>query len=88
VQALRRACEAPRHELFRRLNTAPGGTRAIVALRTDLLAELAAHPELRAVDTDLHDLLTGWFNPGFLTLTRRRPALCTAEGFARPPGSW
>ena len=24
VQALRRACEAPRHELFRRLNTAPG----------------------------------------------------------------
>ncbi|MFZ1429048.1 MAG: malonyl-CoA decarboxylase [Geminicoccaceae bacterium] len=70
VQALRRACEAPRHELFRRLNTAPGGTRAIVALRTDLLAELAAHPELRAVDADLHDLLTGWFNPGFLTLTR------------------
>ena len=70
VQALRRACEAPRHELFRRLNTAPGGTRAIVALRTDLLAELAAHPSLRAVDADLHDLLTGWFNPGFLTLTR------------------
>ena len=70
VQALRRACETPRQELFRRINTAPGGTRAIVELRTRLLAELPAHPELAPVDVDLHELLTGWFNPGFLTLAR------------------
>ena len=70
VQTLRRACETPRDELFRRLNTAPGGTRAIVELRTRLLAELPAHPELAPVDVDLHELLTGWFNPGFLTLAR------------------
>src|SRR4051812_46605007 len=70
VQSLRRACEAPRHELFRRLNTAPGGTQAIVELRKQLLYELPAHPELAPVDADLHDLLTGWFNPGFLTFTR------------------
>ena len=70
VQAMRRACEPPRHELFRRLNTAPGGTRAIVELRTRLLAELPAHPELTPVDADLHELLTGWFNPGFLTFAK------------------
>jgi malonyl-CoA decarboxylase len=70
VHALRRACEAPRHELFRRMNMAPGGTRAIVDLRTQLLAELPAHSELAPVDADLHDLLGGWFNPGFLTFTR------------------
>jgi malonyl-CoA decarboxylase len=70
VQALRRACEAPRHELFRRMNIAPGGTRAIVDLRRQLLGHLPSRPELGAVDADLHDLLTGWFNPGFLTFTR------------------
>jgi len=69
VQALRRACEARRHELFRRMNMAPGGTRAIVDLRTQLLGALPAHPELAPVDADLHDLLGGWFNPGFLTFT-------------------
>lgn len=70
VQALRRACETPRHELFERLNIAPGGTRAIVTLRAELLQHLPEHPELRAVDADLRDLLASWFNPGFLTLTR------------------
>jgi malonyl-CoA decarboxylase len=70
VQALRRACETPRHELFRRMNAAPGATRAIVALRTQLLRYLPDHPEFAPVDADLHDLLTGWFNPGFLTFTR------------------
>jgi malonyl-CoA decarboxylase len=70
VQGLRRACETPRHELFRRMNTAPGGTRAIVELRRQLLGYLPDHPELTPLDADLHDLLTGWFNPGFLTLAR------------------
>lgn len=67
---LRRASEAPRLELFRRMNTAPGGTRAIVELRAELLRLLPGHPELAAVDGDLHDLLAAWFNPGFLTLAR------------------
>jgi malonyl-CoA decarboxylase len=70
AHGLRRACESRRHELFRRMNIAPGGTRAIVDLRTNLLAELPAHPELAPVDADLLDLLGGWFNPGFLTFTR------------------
>jgi malonyl-CoA decarboxylase len=70
VQALRRVCETPRHELFRRMNAAPGATRAIVGLRTQLLRYLPDHPAFAPVDADLHDLLTGWFNPGFLTFTR------------------
>ncbi|HEX8375819.1 MAG TPA: malonyl-CoA decarboxylase, partial [Geminicoccaceae bacterium] len=68
--ALRRATEAPRLELFRRMNMAPNGTRAIVRLREQLLPYLGEHPELRAVDADLHALLTSWFNPGFLSLAR------------------
>ena len=70
IRALGRACEAPRHELFRRMNMAPGGTKAIVDLRVQLLNELRHHPEFAPVDADLSDLLTSWFNPGFLTLTR------------------
>ncbi len=68
--ALRRATEAPRLELFRRMNMAPNGTRALVRLREELLPHLAAHPELRAVDADLNALLASWFNPGFLSLAR------------------
>lgn len=70
LQALRRATEAPRLELFRRTNMAPNGTRALVGMRADLLGHLPAHPELRRVDADLQQLLAVWFNPGFLTLTR------------------
>ncbi len=67
---LREAAEPPRQELFRRMNMAPGGTRALVALRAQLLALLPEHPGLREVDADLHHLLASWFNPGFLTLSR------------------
>lgn len=67
VRALRQVCEPPRHELFRRMNMAPGGTAAIVELRAQLLGLLPDYPDLRPVDGDLHDLLSSWFNPGFLT---------------------
>lgn len=67
---LRRAAEAPRLELFRRINTAPGGTRAIVELRAELLRAAKADPRLAELDADLHGLLASWFNPGFLTLAR------------------
>ena len=70
LQALRRAAEPPRQELFRRINLAPDGTRAIVGMRADLLKLLPNHPELTEVDADLLQLLSNWFNPGFLSLTR------------------
>lgn len=67
LRRLRSACEPRRHELFRRLNMAPDGTRRLVEMRRDLLELLPDHPALRPVDTDLQELLAGWFNPGFLT---------------------
>ncbi|MDH5370711.1 MAG: malonyl-CoA decarboxylase [Gammaproteobacteria bacterium] len=67
--ALNAAVEAPRQELFRRLNMAPLGTTSLVAMRADLLKQLRAHPSLKSIDADLKHLLSSWFNRGFLQLT-------------------
>jgi malonyl-CoA decarboxylase len=68
VLELQRVVEPPRQELLRRINRAPGGTAAIVAMRRDLLKALREEPRLRAVDSDFCHLLGSWFNPGFLDL--------------------
>src|SRR5579864_6569132 len=68
VMALAKATEAPRQELFRRLNMVGGGAAALVKLRGELLRLLPTHPHLRAVDGDLRHLLSSWFNGGFLRL--------------------
>lgn len=68
LAALAEAIEAPRLEFFRRLNLAPGGTAAIVAMRRDLLGALEANPDLEPVDRDLVRLFGTWFNRGFLVL--------------------
>jgi malonyl-CoA decarboxylase len=67
---LQRVAEPPRQEVFRRMNMAQGGTATLVQLRSDLLGEVKAHPELEAVDHDLTHLLGSWFNRGFLELKR------------------
>jgi malonyl-CoA decarboxylase len=67
---LQRCVEAPRQELFRRLNAAPGGTAALVSMRREVLATIAAHPEWKGIDADLEHLFGSWFNRGFLTLER------------------
>jgi malonyl-CoA decarboxylase len=59
-----------RQELFRRINIAPNGPQAVVAMRSDLLGLLDGHPRLQAVDEDLRQLLAMWFNRGFLNLRR------------------
>ena len=64
------AAESRRLELFRRLNTAPGGTRTLVQMRADLLRTLDKHADRSAVDTDLVHLFRSWFNRGFLVLQR------------------
>ncbi len=74
---LMRAVEPPRQELFRRLNMAPYGTRALVRMRADLIRLSSDRPHLRLVDADLRHLLSSWFNRGFLRLRRiewRSPA--------------
>ncbi|MXU65103.1 malonyl-CoA decarboxylase [Oceanomicrobium pacificus] len=65
---LSRASEPKRQDLFRRLNQAPGATAELVAMRADLLSQLAHAPELGRTDHDLVHLLRSWFNRGFLVL--------------------
>jgi len=74
---LQRTVEPARQELYRRLNMAPGGMAALVAMRTRLLAGIGAHPQWRTADDDLLHLFRSWFNRGFLQLERidwRTPA--------------
>jgi malonyl-CoA decarboxylase len=70
LDRLTREAEPPRQELLRRLNRAPGGTRAIVAMREKLLDALRKDDELKQVDADFRHLLSSWFNPGFLQMVR------------------
>ncbi len=77
-QGLAKALEAPRQELMRRINFAPGGTAAIVDMRKFLVSKIREFPELREVDQDLQHLLISWFNRGFLELEQinwRTPAV-------------
>ena len=67
---LHRSAEPRRQELFRRLNMAPGGTKALVAMRERLMDALDHREDLAAVDADFVHLFSSWFNRGFLVLRR------------------
>jgi malonyl-CoA decarboxylase len=68
LRELSRAVESPRQELIRRINLAPNGTAAIVAMRAELLRLLRRHARLAEVDRDFRHVLRSWFNRGFLEL--------------------
>ena len=70
LTALSDAVEAPRQELIRRINTAPEGTRTLVALRGHLLASSSKEASFDALDADLKHLFRSWFNRGFLRMER------------------
>ncbi|MEO8256186.1 MAG: malonyl-CoA decarboxylase [Acidobacteriota bacterium] len=67
---LQSATEASRQELFRRINMGPGGTPALVRMRSHILQTLPQHPERIGLDSDLLHLFKSWFNRGFLALKR------------------
>jgi malonyl-CoA decarboxylase len=73
LAALSTAVESPRRELFRRVNTAPGGTETLVALREHLLDLSSQDMHFEALDADLKHLFRSWFNCGFLRLKRITP---------------
>jgi len=84
LMALRTAVDSPRQELLRRINMAPGGTAAIVKMREVILGALDKRPEWRPLESDLHHLLTSWFNRGFLEFARidwRTPAVVLEKLF-------
>lgn len=67
-RALMEASEPPRQELIRRLNQVPGATKALVAMRADLLRLGRGDDALEALDLDFRHLFASWFNRGFLVL--------------------
>src|SRR5674476_540497 len=67
---LHAVAEPRRQELFRRLNLAPGGTAALVAMREHLIDAMERRNDLAAVDSELVHLFSSWFNRGFLVLRR------------------
>jgi len=67
---VQQASESPRRELFDRLNMTPGGTAALVQMRSELLKKIKQHPAWRLLDYDLRRRLRSWFNRGFLRLER------------------
>lgn len=64
------ASEPRSQELIRRLNLAPGGTAALVAMREDLILHMKKTPALVSLDKDIRHLFSSWFNRGFLRLER------------------
>ena len=52
------------------MNMAPGGTGALIAMRSEITARLRDEPELKLLDADLKHLFASWFNRGFLELRR------------------
>ncbi|MDP2696835.1 malonyl-CoA decarboxylase [Thalassospira sp.] len=62
------ASEPARQELLRRINMAPGGTRAIVDMREALIDLLKTNRHLEPLNADMQHLLMSWFNRGFLEL--------------------
>jgi malonyl-CoA decarboxylase len=68
LAALSAAVESPRQELFRRVNTATGGTETLVTMREHVLA--VNNSSFAALDLDLKHLFRSWFNRGFLRLER------------------
>jgi malonyl-CoA decarboxylase len=70
IQALHAASESRRLELFRALNMATDGTRALITMREDIADALEDTPGLHAVDNDLLHLFRSWFNRGFLDIKR------------------
>jgi malonyl-CoA decarboxylase len=70
--ALNAASKSPSRRLINQLNLAPQGTQRLIGLREDLLAvpRTATTPGLMALDRDLENAFTAWFNAGFLELRR------------------
>ena len=75
--ALGSACESPRLELLKTLNTAAGGTQALICMREDLHKLPKDNPARDVLDEELLSLFRSWFNRGFLelrTIDWRTPA--------------
>ncbi len=67
---LRAAVQSPRIRLLRQFNGLESGVKFLVDLRADLRACVLSDSSLKFIDRELRDLLSGWFDVGFLELVR------------------
>lgn len=67
---LRQALVPARVKLLTQFNALPDGTKFLVDLRADLLRLSSRNPHLRCLEADLRELLTTWFDVGFLDLQK------------------
>ncbi len=77
-QKLRQTLENPRVKLLTQFNALPDGVKFLVDMRGELASHAKKDPLLAGLDSDLRDLLSSWFDVGFLDLRRitwRSPAL-------------
>jgi malonyl-CoA decarboxylase len=65
---LREILTAPRVKLLTQFNGIPQGIKFLVDMRADLLKHVGDDPALAALETDMRQLLTSWFDVGFLDL--------------------
>ncbi len=67
---LRRALVSPRMRLLQRFAVEPDGMRFLVDLRAELLPHLKSDKRLLALDAELEQLFSTWFDVAFLELRR------------------
>jgi len=67
---LRRAFVSPRTRLLQRFAAFPEGMRFLVDLRAELLPQLDTDSRLLALDAELENLFSTWFDVAFLELRR------------------
>ncbi len=67
---LRQAMKSPRIPIFKKFNMLPDGVKFLVDMRAGVLNFTRSHPELVAIDEELFDLLSSWFDIGNLDLRR------------------
>jgi len=65
---LRRALVSPRTRLLQRFAAYPGGMRFLVDMRAELLPQLKSNKRLLALDAELENLFSTWFDIAFLEL--------------------
>jgi malonyl-CoA decarboxylase len=71
------ALVSPTQRLLRQFNALPQGVKFLVDLRADLLSYLDRSPRLSTLDRQLKELLSTWFDIGFLSvehITWKSPA--------------
>lgn len=67
---MRKALVSPRTRLLQRFAVFPEGMRFLVALRAELLPQLRSDKRLLALDAELENLFSTWFDVAFLELRR------------------